>query len=90
MRDIADLFRQHGPPLIQQRRAAGREAWLNDDLEAVRCALVDHTRAAGQQEFVVDDRQEIARRETVRRIQDVGLAPTNELLSGFIVIGPRL
>ena len=52
-----------------------------DDVEGVRAALVLPARADDGEEFVVGHFEKIARREPIGGVQDVGLAPANELLA---------
>src|SRR4051812_27526464 len=62
-----------GPPLIQQRRAARREARYPDDLERLAAGLRDTADASHPQELRIDDVHEVARGESVRRVDDVCL-----------------
>ena len=73
--------RRDNPALVDQRRAAGREP-VPHPLDRVHAEPDARPDAGHRQELVVDDVQEIARREPVRRRDDVGLAPAHELLAG--------
>ena len=70
------------PSLVEQRHAARREA-RHDTTSTLAAAACAAARDAGHgEELAVDDVEEVARRETVRRVDDVGLAPADELLAG--------
>ena len=70
-----------GPALIEERHTARREARHPDRLERFRSVLRHTAHAGDRDEFVVDDVEEIAWRKTIRRVEDVGLAPADELLA---------
>src|SRR5262249_51398406 len=72
-----------GPPLIHQRNAAGSEPWGEDEVESVGLRAVGDAGSGDAEEVVIDHIQVVARGEAVGGIQDVGLAPTDELLAGF-------
>ena len=44
-------------------------------------ACTDAANAGHRQELGVDDVEEVARREAIGRVEDVGLAPADELLA---------
>ena len=64
-----------------QRRAARRERRDPDDVEGVRAALVLPASPDDREEFVVCHFEEVARGKAIGGVQDVGLAPANELLA---------
>ena len=79
-RDVLQSGRESGPALIEQGRPARREAG-GDKVERVGLQARCEARSGHAEEFAVDDGQIVARREAVGRVQDVGLAPTHELLA---------
>src|SRR5207249_10444372 len=76
-------LREDSPSLLQERHAARRESRRPDDVDCVRALFVCEPRSSDREEIVVDNFKKIARSEAIRRRQDIGLAPANELLAGF-------
>ena len=72
---------KHGPAFIDQRRAARREARLPDEVERIRARVVDHARGQNGQEIRIGDGEKILGRKAIGGIQNVGLAPADELLA---------
>ena len=79
-RDVFQPGRETGPPLIDERRPAWREPG-RDKIERVGLEPRREARRGDAEEFAVDHGQVVARRKTVRGVQDVGLAPSHELLA---------
>ena len=69
------------PPLIEQRHAARGQARQPHHLERVAAALDNAAHPRDAEKLCVDDVQEIARREPIGRIENVGLAPADELFA---------
>ena len=78
-----DAGGEHGPALVEQRNAAGREARGGHDFDGVRLGAVHDAGGGDGEEVVIDDVEEVARGEAVGGVEDVGLAPADELLAGF-------
>ncbi len=74
---------RHAPAAVRQRKPAWREPRRPDQVDCIGPALVCEPGRADRQEVVVDDVQQIARGEAVGRVEDVGLAPADELLAGL-------
>jgi len=64
-----------------QWRAGGREARLPNKIEGIRTGVVDDARGQHGQEIGIGDGEKILGRETIGWIQNVGLAPADELLA---------
>ncbi len=74
--------RHGGPPLIEQRRPARREPRHPHAFEGIGVGGHDGAHARDGEILGVDDVHEVARRKTIGRRDDVGLAPADELLAG--------
>ena len=72
---------QRDPALVQQRRAARREARRPDQLDRIGLHAQVEPRGGDGQEVVVHHVQEVARREAVGGVENVRLAPADELLA---------
>src|SRR5471030_2304948 len=78
-----DAGRKYGPSLVEERHAAGCEAGSTDQVDRVGWRAVGEARGGDAEEIGVDDVDEIAGGEAVGWVEDVGLAPADELLAGF-------
>src|SRR5450755_4192314 len=74
-----DAGRHVAPTLLQQRNAAGRKYRRPDYVDGVRLSAISRARRRDGQEVVIHHGKEVARSEAIRGIQDVGLAPADEL-----------
>src|ERR1041385_5781200 len=77
------LFRNGRPPLIGQRSAAWRQPWRPHGVNRFGAALVCQARGGYSQKLVIENVEEVARGKAIRRIQNVRLSPSDELLSRF-------
>jgi hypothetical protein len=69
------------PPTPDDRRTARRKRRDPDDVDGVRAALVLSASPDDREEFVVCHFEEIARGKAIGGVQNVGLAPADELLA---------
>jgi len=69
-----------GPSFIEERHSGGRHAWRPHDFKCLRARLRDRAHRSDGHKLRVDDVQKVARREAIGRVDDVGLAPADELL----------
>ena len=74
---------KHRPAFVDQRRAAGGETRLPDEIERIRARVIGDARGEDSQEIGIGDGEKILRSEAVRRIQNVSLAPADKLLAEF-------
>ena len=80
-RNALQLRGQHSPALVEQWRAARREARLPNQVEGIGAGVIGEARRQDCQKFGIGNTQVILGREPVGRVQNIGLAPTDELLS---------
>src|SRR5579885_2387750 len=70
---------RRGPALIEQRRPAGREPWLPDQVDGVAAAFVGEPHCINAEKICAHNVHKILRRKAVCRVKDIGLAPADEL-----------
>src|SRR5690348_18274352 len=81
--ESVEIIGEHGPAFVEQRRAAGREARLKDQVEGIDAGVVGDACGGDGEEGRVGDSEKVFRCEAIGGIQDVGLAPADELLAEF-------